>query len=104
MILFSIKGWSFSLIKDEFDVEEFDAVEYVERLAWRTSGGSSRPSGDSFDALKLHAAFEQAIRDLKETSNKVQRKVEKLELQCKDEVKSNQMKSQQLLKHNQVHG
>ncbi|KAK2162172.1 hypothetical protein LSH36_102g02090 [Paralvinella palmiformis] len=86
---------------DEFDVEEFDTDEYVERLAWRTNTGTSRSGSGNFDAMKMHAAFEQAIDDLKQTSNKVQRRVEKLELQCKDEVKSNQMKSQQLLGHNQ---
>ena len=90
------------LIKDEFDVEEFDTDEYVERLAWRTNNGASRSNSGSFDAMKMHTAFEQAIDDLKRTSEKVQARVEKLELQCKDEVKSNQMKSQQLLNHNQV--
>ena len=83
-------------------MEEFDTDEYVERLAWRTNTGTSRSGSGNFDAMKMHAAFEQAIDDLKQTSNKVQRRVEKLELQCKDEVKSNQMKSQQLLGHNQV--
>lgn len=88
--------------QEEFDTEEFDSDEFVERLAWRTLGGGSRPNPEDFAPLKLHGAFESAIKELQEMNMKIQKQVETLESNCKEEAKSNQLKSQQLLKHNQV--
>ena len=83
--------------KDPFDVDEF-----IERLAWRTSGGASRVNPDDFDPWSLHAAFEKTIKDLKELNVKTQKKIDKLEAQCKDEEKNNWQKVTELQKSNQV--
>ena len=84
-------------MKDPFDVDEF-----IERLAWRTSGGASRVNPDDFDPWSLHAAFEKTIKDLKELNVKTQKKIDKLEAQCKDEEKNNWQKVTELQKSNQV--
>ena len=56
----------------ELEQEPYDSEEFVERLAWRTTGQqSTQPAietdpDDPFDhsALQLHDAFVQAIKDL----------------------------------------
>ena len=47
----------------EVEQEPYDPEEFVERLAWRTSGAPGLlPSEEG--ALQLHDAFVQAIKDL----------------------------------------
>lgn len=44
--------------------DPFDADEFVEKLAWRATGGA-RQKGEDLDPMVLHAAFEKTIKDLK---------------------------------------
>ncbi len=87
----------FLKLQDPFDPEEF-----VERLAWRTTGGVSRANVDDFDPMLLHDAFEKTIKDLKEMNVMIQRQVDRLEGVCKDEEKIHWQKVTELQKHNQV--
>jgi len=82
-------------LQDPFDVDEF-----VERLAWRTTGGVR--NADNFDPLRLHSAFEKTIRDLKEMNVSVMKQVEQLEAECNDEEKAHWQRVAKLHEHNQV--
>jgi len=82
-------------LQDPFDVDEF-----VERLAWRTTGGTR--NAENFDPLCLHAAFEKTIRDLKEMNVSVMKQVEQLETECNDEEKVHWQRVAELHEHNQV--
>lgn len=82
-------------LQDPFDVDEF-----VERLAWRTTGGTRNV--ENFDPLCLHAAFEKTIRDLKEMNVSVMKQVEQLETECNDEEKAHWQRVAKLHEHNQV--
>ena len=77
-------------------------MEFVERLAWRTSGGTAKAS--EFDPMVLHGVFEQTIEDLKDMRARIQRHVHKVEGTCKDEEKVHWQKVTELQKHNQVLG
>jgi len=87
--------WSGVVLQDPFDVDEF-----VERLAWRTTGGTR--NAENFDPLCLHAAFEKTIRDLKEMNVSVMKQVEQLETECNDEEKVHWQRVAELHEHNQV--
>ena len=82
-------------LQDPFDVDEF-----VERLAWRSTGGTRNV--ENFDPLLLHAAFEKTIRDLKEMNVGVMKQVEQLETECNDEEKAHWQRVAKLHEHNQV--
>ncbi|KAI0217580.1 Exocyst complex component 5 [Lamellibrachia satsuma] len=84
----------------ELEQDPFDAIEFVERLAWRTSGGTAKAS--EFDPMVLHGVFEQTIEDLKEMRVRIQRHVQKVEASCKDEEKVHWQKVAELQKHNQA--
>ncbi len=70
----------------ELEQEPYDPEEFVERLAWRTSGASGatsasaaagRPVDDG--ALQLHDAFVEAIKDLTQMHEAQKKKCETLE-------------------------
>ena len=83
--------------------DPFDPDEFVERLAWRTTGGVSRTKAEDFDPMVLHSAFEKTIKSLKDMNVTVQKNIERLEGGCKDEEKVHWLKVTELQKHNQVH-
>jgi len=85
-------------LQQELEQDPFDADEFVERLAWRTTGGRSV---ESFDPMVLHQSFEQTIRDLKVLNEKMKRKSEKLEAQVTDEEKKFKNHVGELLRGNQ---
>ena len=85
-----------------FDQDPFDPDEFVERLAWRTIGSSSRNDADQFDPIQLQVAFERTIQELKDMDQRVQGQVQKLENQCKDEEKAHWDRVADLQKKNQV--
>ena len=93
-ILLMFEAWF--CFQDPFDVDEF-----VERLAWRSTGGTRNV--ENFDPLLLHAAFEKTIRDLKEMNVSVMKQVEQLETECNDEEKAHWQRVAKLHEHNQVH-
>lgn len=80
--------------------EPFDAHEFVERLAWRTIG--MRGNQTHFDPMILHAAFEKMIKDLEAKNSQVEKKIEKLEENCKDEEKRHWQRVAELKKKNEV--
>ena len=82
--------------------EPFDTHEFVERLAWRTMGAKARSHLDEFDPMLLHNAFERMIQDLKHKNAMVQQRVDKLEVECKDEEKKLWSKIVDLQRNNQV--
>jgi hypothetical protein len=81
----------------EVEQEPYDAEEFVERLAWRTSGTSTATGSSSGNsavsvpaqaraqaegALHLHDAFVQAIKDLTVMHEAQKKKCEVLEQVC----------------------
>lgn len=76
--------------------------EFVERLAWKTMGTKARNDHDEFDPVLLHTAFERMIGDLKDKNVQIQRKVERLEHECKEEEKRHWQRVAELQKRNQV--
>ncbi|KAJ8308969.1 hypothetical protein KUTeg_013843 [Tegillarca granosa] len=87
---------------EELDQEPFNAHEFVERLAWRTMGTKAKNNHDEFDPMMLHNAFEKMISDLKDKNIQMEKKVEKLELACKDEEKRHWQRVAELQKRNQA--
>ncbi|KAG1662389.1 Exocyst complex component 5 [Nymphon striatum] len=89
----------------ELEQDPFDPEEFVERLAWRTSSTSSKPSsnyGDStFDPISLHESFVRAIRDLRILQDDTQRKCERLEMICGEEEKCYWQKIEDLQDRNE---
>lgn len=61
--------------------DPFDPTDFVERLAWRLTGGS----GDDIQATALHRAFEEEIGSLQLLSEQYQSKIQRLEAQCREE-------------------
>ena len=59
---------------------------------------------EDFDPMVLHAAFEKTISDLKDMAVSMQRRVERVEQQCKEEEKQHWQKVAELQKQNQVTG
>uniref|UniRef100_A0A2C9KXP7 Exocyst complex component 5 n=1 Tax=Biomphalaria glabrata TaxID=6526 RepID=A0A2C9KXP7_BIOGL len=86
---------------EELEQEPFSVHEFVERLAWKTMGANARSSPEEFDPVILHTAFEKMIKDLKDKNNQVQKKIDKLELECKDEEKRHWNRVGELQKKNQ---
>ena len=83
--------------------DPFDPNEFVERLAWRATGGlTGRTKPEDFDPMELHKSFEKTIKDLKDLNVRMQRKVERLETECKEEEKSHWSRVGNLQKDNQV--
>lgn len=86
---------------EELEQEPFSVHEFVERLAWKTMGATARNTPEEFDPVILHTAFEKMIRDLKEKNNQVQRKIDKLTTECKEEEKRHWNRVAELQKKNQ---
>lgn len=86
---------------EELEQEPFSVHEFVERLAWKTMGAHARSSPEEFDPDILHRAFEKMIRDLKDKNSQVQRKIDRLETECKDEEKRHWNRVADLQKKNQ---
>ena len=80
--------------------EPFDAHEFVERLAWRTVG--MRGNQAKFDPMVLHGAFEKMIKELEGKNSQIEKKIEKLEENCKEEEKRHWHRVAELQKNNQV--
>ncbi len=60
-----------------FRQDPFDADEFVERLAWKVTGGvAARANAEDFDPMTLHASFEKTIRDLKDMNRRIQSQVQ----------------------------
>lgn len=97
-----ISQFSFTSYIYLFFQEPFHAHEFVERLAWRTMGTKAKNNHDEFDPMMLHNAFEKMISDLKDKNIQMEKKVEKLELACKDEEKRHWQRVAELQKRNQV--
>lgn len=74
----------------------------MERHAWRTMGTRAQTNCDEFDPMSLHAAFERMIRDLREKNLQMHKKIEKLEMSCKDEEKRHWQRVTELQRKNQV--
>ncbi|KAL5008482.1 hypothetical protein ScPMuIL_014063 [Solemya velum] len=87
---------------EELEHEPFNVHEFVERLAWKTMGTKARNDHDEFDPVLLHSAFERMISDLKDKNVQIQRKVEKLENECKEEEKRHWQRVAELQKRNQT--
>ncbi len=79
----------------ELEQEPYNPEEFVERLAWRTTGaagsggggggGGRANGGNAIDdgALQLHDAFVQAIKDLTVMHEAQKKKCETLESTCR---------------------
>ncbi|CAH1793026.1 unnamed protein product [Owenia fusiformis] len=86
----------------ELEQDPFDPDEFVERLAWRTTGGISKATADDFDPMALHEAFENMIKDLKDLSVQTQERTTRLEEQCKKEEEAHWQRVGALQKNNQL--
>lgn len=78
----------------ELEQEPFDAVEFVERLAWRATTGKFE--GESFDANVLQEAFQTRIDELKGLHETHQKKCERLEMVLKEEEKRHRIRVNEL--------
>lgn len=90
-----------AMLYQELEQEPFNAHEFVERHAWRTMGTRAQTNCDEFDPMSLHAAFERMIRDLREKNLQMHKKIEKLEMSCKDEEKRHWQRVTELQRKNQ---
>ncbi|XP_076314022.1 exocyst complex component Sec10 isoform X1 [Tachypleus tridentatus] len=70
----------------ELEQDPFDAEEFVERVAWRTTAGHC--DGEAFDPSILHTAFEHTIKDLQILYENMDKKCERLEMICREEEKT----------------
>lgn len=61
-----------------------------------------RGSQAQFDPMVLHAAFEKMIKDLEAKNSQVEKKIEILEENCKDEEKRHWQRVAELKKKNEV--
>ena len=95
------KNHKLTLIIKCYYKDPFDASEFVERLAWKTVGGS-KGNADNFDPMLLFRTFEKTIKDLKEKKSMVLEQVNMLETKCEEEEKIHWAKVAKLHKHNQV--
>lgn len=84
----------------ELEQDPFDPEEFVERLAWRTTGGHN--DGDNFDPNVLHEAFDQAIRDLRILYESTKKKCERLKMICREEEKRHWDKISELEEKNKA--
>ncbi|CAG2256770.1 EXOC5 [Mytilus edulis] len=83
---------------EELEQEPFDAHEFVERIAWRTIHNRDQAQ---FNPMLLHTAFEKMIKDLEGKNAQIEKKIEKLEENCKDEEKRHWHRVAELQKKNQ---
>uniref|UniRef100_A0A915C5A7 Exocyst complex component 5 n=1 Tax=Parascaris univalens TaxID=6257 RepID=A0A915C5A7_PARUN len=67
----------FSTYVQDLEQEPFDAIDFVERLAWRLTCGN-----DDIDVLDLKTKFEEEIGNLQMLSDQFQSKIVSLEQQC----------------------
>lgn len=94
----------------ELEEDPFDPENFVERLAWKTTGESfslkasedGKKNEVNFDPMKLHDTFEQAIRDLRILQVAMQNKTERLESMCKEEEKRHWQKIGELQNKNKA--
>uniref|UniRef100_A0A914W432 Exocyst complex component 5 n=1 Tax=Plectus sambesii TaxID=2011161 RepID=A0A914W432_9BILA len=71
----------FATYVQDLEQDPFDPTDFVERLAWRLTGGG----GDDIQATSLHRAFEEEIGSLQLLSEQYQSKIQRLEGQCREE-------------------
>ncbi|VDN02421.1 unnamed protein product [Thelazia callipaeda] len=70
----------FSTYVEDLEQEPFDAIDFVERLAWRLTGGK-----DDIDVVDLKTKFEEEIGNLQMLSDQFQSKILSLEQQCSND-------------------
>lgn len=81
-----------------FFKDAFDAEDYVERLAWRLTGGGENP----IDPNYLHRAFEDEISNLQILSDQCQAKITRLQNQCREEEEEYYVALERLQSENAV--
>lgn len=59
----------FSTYVEDLEQEPFDAIDFVERLAWRLTGGK-----DDIDVTDLKTKFEEEIGNLQMLSDQFQQR------------------------------
>lgn len=75
---------------------DFDAYEYVERLASTVAGGGSKGGADAFDPRALSDVFEKTIHELTALDAKMQGRINKLEELCVKEQEEHKQKVKEL--------
>ncbi|MCP9260594.1 Exocyst complex component 5 [Dirofilaria immitis] len=70
----------FSTYVEDLEQEPFDAIDFVERLAWRLTGGK-----DDINVTDLKTKFEEEIGNLQLLSEQFQSKISSLEQQCSND-------------------
>ncbi|VDM91880.1 unnamed protein product, partial [Onchocerca ochengi] len=70
----------FSTYVEDLEQEPFDAIDFVERLAWRLTGGK-----DDINVTDLKTKFEEEIGNLQMLSEQFQSKINSLEQQCSND-------------------
>ncbi|KAJ7390524.1 Exocyst complex component 5 [Desmophyllum pertusum] len=75
---------------------EFDACEYVERLASTVAGGGSKGGSEAFDPKTLSDVFEKTIKELTALDEKMQGRINKLEELCAKEQDEHKQKTREL--------
>ena len=75
---------------------EFDACEYVERLASTVPGGGTKGGAEAFDPRTLSDVFERLIRELTALDEKMQGRINKLEELCIKEQEEHRQKAKEL--------
>ncbi|XP_015776184.1 PREDICTED: exocyst complex component 5-like [Acropora digitifera] len=83
-------------IRSIFQQGEFDANEYVERLASTVVGGGSKGGADAFDPRTLSDVFEKTICELTALDEKMQGRINKLEELCSKEQEEHKQKAREL--------
>ncbi|XP_066993895.1 exocyst complex component 5 isoform X4 [Anabrus simplex] len=86
----------------ELEQEPFDPEEFVERMAWRTVGGTREEGTGNFDPVLLHETFLQAIKDLQVLQERQQKKCERLEMICREEEVNHWHEVSQMQERNTV--
>lgn len=80
---------------EEFE-GDFDAYEYVERLASTVVGGGSKGGAEAFDPKTLSDVFEKTIKELTALDEKMQGRINKLEELCAKEQEEHKQKAKEL--------
>lgn len=75
---------------------DFDAYEYVERLASTVVGGGSKGGAEAFDPKTLSNVFEKTIKELTALDEKMQGRINKLEELCAKEQEEHKQKAKEL--------
>ncbi|CAD5123845.1 DgyrCDS12151 [Dimorphilus gyrociliatus] len=88
----------------EVDQTEFNAHDFVERLAWKAVGGAAVDSEEKtkFNPMKLHSIFRKMIKDLNDKNKVVSREIESLEQDYKEEEKQHHNRILALQKANEL--